>query len=263
MPRSPEVVELPLSPQGLRHYQQHGFVILRQIFDPTEMSELLKESDRLLTDYQDLISPANLRCRYMPHHQTGEPLFEVFDPVNDLSPVCERFTSDPRILSAVEAIYGEAACLFKEKLIFKPPGALGYSLHQDIPYSWAGFPRSFLTVVIPIDPSTEANGCTEVFSGYQDEFLCKDGSVYMLPEHLVDQTRRTYLSLQPGDVAIFHGLTPHRSEPNRSEQMRRVLYVSYNAASDGGDQRSAHYAEFHELLRKRPRPNATESLYFR
>lgn len=30
--------------------------------------------------------------------------------------------------------------------------------------SWAGFPRTFLTVLIPIDPSSVENGCTEVFS---------------------------------------------------------------------------------------------------
>lgn len=262
MARSPEVSPA-LTQQGLRDYHRHGFVVLRQIFNSDEMSELLNESDRLLTDYRHLINPANLRCRYMPHHQTGEPLFEVFDPVNDLSPVCERFTSDPRILAAVETIYGEAPRLFKEKLIFKPPGAMGYCLHQDIPYSWAGFPRSFLTVVIPIDPSTKANGCTELFSGYHDDFLCKDSSVYMLSSDLVDPARRTYLSLRPGDIAIFHGLTPHRSEPNRSHQMRRVLYVSYNAASDGGDQRADHYAEFHEMMRKRPRTDGSTPLFFR
>lgn len=252
-----------LSQQVLSDYEANGFVILRQVFTSLEMSLLLAESNRLLTACADLISPSNLRCRYMPHHLTGESLFEVFDPVNDLSPVCEHWTSDPRILDAVESIYGEPARLFKEKLIFKPPGALGYRLHQDIPYGWAGFPRSFLTVLIPIDPSTEQNGCTEVFSGYHDDFLSKDSTVYMLSDDTVDVERGTYLSLEPGDIGIFHGLTPHRSAPNRSSQMRRVFYVSYNALSDGGDQRASHYAEFHERMRQRPNPKATESLYFR
>lgn len=255
--------ETSLSTQALHNYESQGFTVLKQLFSASEIAELQEESDRLLTDFADLISPGNLRCRYMPHFQSGESLFEVFDPVNDLSPVCERFTSDVRIVTAVEAIYGESACLFKEKLIFKPPGAQGYNLHQDIPFGWAGFPRTFLTVMIPIDPSTQWNGCTEVFSGYHRDFLSRDPGVYMLPDDVVELSRRTFLSLEPGDVAIFHGLTPHRSGPNRSDRMRRVLYVSYNARSDGGDQRTKHYREFHERLSQRPRPGVSEPLYFR
>ena len=246
-----------------RQYESLGFLVLKNVFDAAEMRSLLAESERLLTDHEDLINPNNLRCRYMAHHETGEPLFEVFDPVNDISPVCQRFCFDPRILSIVESIYGEAACLFKEKLIFKPPGALGYKLHQDIPLAWDGFPRSFLTVLIPIDPSSEENGCTEVFSGYHGDFLSSDDSVYMLPDDCVDLDRRTPLVLNPGDIAIFHGLTPHRSAPNRSKQMRRVFYVSYNAQSDGGDQRESHYAEFRERMRQHRQTTTTGPVFFR
>jgi hypothetical protein len=243
-------------------YENHGFLILRKLFDADEIQRLLIETERLLAERRELISPNNLRCRYMAHYQTGEPLFEVFDPVNDISPICELFCFDRRILSAVEALYGEPACLFKEKLIFKPPGALGYQLHQDIPLAWKGFPKTFLTVLIPIDPSSEENGCTEVFSGYHGDFLSSDGSVYMLPDDCVDVSRRTPLVLEPGDIAIFHGLTPHRSAPNRSNQMRRVFYVSYNAQSDGGEQREAHYAEFRERMREHRQSTTSEIVYF-
>lgn len=252
----------PLSRDQLQFYDTHGFVTLKGLFDADEIQQLRAESDRLLTERQDLISPNNLRCRYMPHHQTGEPLFEVFDPVNDISPVCEKFCDDQRIVSAVESIYSEPACLFKEKLIFKPSGALGYKLHQDIPRGWKGFPRTFLTVLIPIDPTSEENGCTEVFSGYHSDFLSDDDATYMLPDDLVDNARRTHMVLDPGDVAIFHGLTPHRSAANRSQQMRRVLYVSYNALSDGGAQRESHYADFQERMRLRLSSQANSPLFF-
>jgi 2-aminoethylphosphonate dioxygenase len=255
--------ELPLTEDRQRDWRERGFLILRDLFDSAEMESLQAESDRLLTDRRDLISPQNLRCRYMAHHETGELLFEVFDPVNDISPVCQRFSADRRIISVIECLYGEPACLFKEKLIFKPPGSLGYQLHQDIPWAWNGFPQTFLTVLIPIDPSTEENGCTEVFSGYHTGFLSQDAAAYMLPDDVVDPTRRTPLLLNPGDIAIFHGLTPHRSDPNRSSQMRRVLYVSYNALSDGGDQRTAHYAEFREKLAMHRKTQTTSPLFFR
>jgi hypothetical protein len=253
----------PLSLQDLELYRRDGFLVLREVFSQAQMRALLLECERILVDYRDLISPQNLRCRYMPHHETGEDLFEVFDPVNDLSSTCARFCTDQRIVSVVESIYGGSASLFKEKLIFKPPGALGYNLHQDIPRGWKGFPKSFLTVLISIDPTSEENGCTEVFSGYHADFLTTDETVYMLPDDKVCNSRRTPLVLDPGDIAIFHGLTPHRSAPNRSQQMRRVLYLSYNADADGGDQREAHYAEFHQRMRVHRQLATNDPVYFR
>ena len=254
-----------LSEDHMRKWRADGFLVLRNVFCPEEMQSLLAETERLLTERRDLIDQCNLRCRFMDHVKTGEKVFEVFDPVNDISPVCEKVTSDPRLLAIVESILGAPACLFKEKLIFKPPGVLGYNLHQDIPRYWEGFPRTFLTVLIPIDPSTAENGCTEVFSGYHHGFLSPAGrpDLYMLPDEAVDPARRVKLILDPGDLSVFHGLTPHRSNPNRSDGLRRVFYVSYNARSDGGDQRAAHYREFQERMRQHLDSEGNGKAYFR
>jgi hypothetical protein len=254
-----------LSVSELEQYRRLGHVVRRGVFSASEMADLRIETERLLTDRRDLIDPANLRCRFMAHVETGEKIFEVFDPVNDISPVCERFTNDARLMGMVESLLGEPACLFKEKLIFKPPGAMGYNLHQDVPRYWENFPRTFLTVLMPIDAATEENGCTEVFSGYHHDFMSPPDrpDLYMLPEDAVDSARCVKLTLEPGDVAIFHGLTPHRSDPNRSPGLRRAFYVSYNARSDGGDQREAHYREFQERMRTHLVSEGNDKVYFR
>ena len=38
---------------------------------------------------------------------------------------------------------------------------------------------------------------------------------------------------QRGDAIFFDSFIPHRSYPNSTEEPRRVLYVTYNAASAG------------------------------
>ena len=63
--------------------------------------------------------------------------------------------------------------------------------------------------------------------------------------------------------AIFSGYTPHRSAPNRSAQSRRLLYLSYNALSDGGDLPDEHYAEFRGWLQDRDAGNGKTSMFFR
>ena len=45
----------------------------------------------------------------------------------------------------------------------------------------------------------------------------------------------------PGDVLFFDSYAPHGSAPNLTDRQRRILYLTYNLASDG-DHRRAYYA---------------------
>jgi hypothetical protein len=245
------------------HYGRDGFLILRGMFDNGEITELSDEATRLL-QRKDLIDSDNIRCRWQNHVETGECRFDCFDPVLDLSPTFERLARDPRIIGAVSELYGERACLFKDKLIFKPPGAQGYGLHQDY-ISWPSFPESFVTVIVTIDPADKQNGATEVFPGYHSHGTLspRDGMYHELTAEHVDLSTGVILDLDAGDVAIFSGFTPHRSGPNLSGEWRRLAYLSYNAASDGGDQRDKHYAEFAEWLMERYAEYGKTNVFFR
>jgi ectoine hydroxylase-related dioxygenase (phytanoyl-CoA dioxygenase family) len=170
---------------------------------------------------------------------------------------------DPALMELLHAVYGEPACLFKDKLIFKPPGVKGYPLHQDW-IAWDGFPESFLTVLVPFEAATRENGCTVVYPGYHHlgSMTPRDGAYYPLPADSVDEAKAVYLELEPGDVAVFGGFVPHRSDPNLSGGWRRQLYLSYNRLSDGGDRREAHYAEFHRWLRAKYAEHGKTETYY-
>jgi hypothetical protein len=256
----PAAVAPALSRHQLDSYRDAGFLMLPGFF-AREIPDARAEAEEL-SRRADLIDRRNLRCRFMPHVETGELLFEVFDPVIDLSPACARLAADARLLAVLEALYGEPACLFKDKLIFKPPGARGYGLHQDW-IAWPGFPRSFLTVLIALDPADRGNGCTQVFPGAHRRGCLspQDGQYHELDEAQVGSDR-VDLVLEPGDLALFGCFTPHRSDPNRSAQPRRQLFLSFNARSDGGDQRAQHYAAFHRHLRQW-RSEGQDDVYFR
>src|SRR5262245_31810385 len=123
-----------------RFYDDNGFLIVREVFARDEVASLAAEAESIL-GRSELIDKQNIRCRWQDHVETGECRFDCFDPVIDISDVCARAARDPKLLEIVGALYGEPACLFKDKLIFKPPGALGYQLHQDY-ISWESFPTS-------------------------------------------------------------------------------------------------------------------------
>ncbi len=148
-------------------------------------------------------------------------------------------------------------------MIFKAPGTKGYGLHQDW-IAWPGFPESFLTVLVPLDPAGVDNGCTEVFPGYHHNGSLSplDGQYHELPADAVDESKCVPLELRPGDAAVFGGFTPHRSGPNRSGRWRRQLYLSYNKRSDGGDQRTRRYEEFRRWLRVLYAEHGKTDVYF-
>jgi ectoine hydroxylase-related dioxygenase (phytanoyl-CoA dioxygenase family) len=251
-----------LTPDQLRAYRHQGYLVVPDLFSQLLINDAIAEAEALL-ERRELIDSNNLRCRWQPHIETGECLFETFDPVVDIGPVCARLAADPGLLAVLAALYGEPACLFKDKLIFKPPGARGFGLHQDY-IAWEGFPRSFLTVLIPLDPSSRANGCTEVYSGCHHNGCLspEDGDYHELPAESVAGVESVPLELQPGDVAFFGCFTPHFSQPNRSDGWRRQLYLSYNARSDGGPRREQHYQDFHHWLRGKYAEYGKHAVYF-
>jgi ectoine hydroxylase-related dioxygenase (phytanoyl-CoA dioxygenase family) len=117
---------------------------------------------------------------------------------------------------------------------------------------------------VALDPCGLSNGCTVVYPGYHHHGCLspEDGDYHPLPAGTVDEGTAVPLELQPGDAAVFGCFTPHRSGPNSSSPWRRLLFLSYNAESDGGDCRAKHYREFFGWLRKKYAQYGLTNVYF-
>lgn len=256
-------VTLPaLNASEIARYAADGYLIVRGVFPADRVAELAAAAERV-RERDDLIDTDNIRCRWQDDLD-GVCRFDCFDPVIDLSDACARAARDPQLVAIVSALYGEPACLFKDKLIFKAPRTLGYKLHQDY-IGWESFPATFLTAIVAIDPADAESGATEVFPGYhlQGSLTPEDGMYHELPESAIDLSTGVMLDLAPGDIALFSGFTPHRSGPNRSGHWRRLLYLSFNALSDGGERRERHYDEFRGWLQDRYAEYGRTSTFFR
>ncbi len=236
-----------LSEAEVAEFHRDGFLVLPEVFSDTEVDDRDAECHRLWT-LPGLLDGKNLRTQVVgsPGRQPDR-----LDPVIDLSPRFRELACDQRLLGPVRQLLGGEGRLFKDKLIFKPPGMKGYRSHQDYAY-WQWLPAppdALLTAMVTVDPTSSLNGALEVFPGLHRELLTPLGEVRDLDErHLAHVRSGTLLETSPRDLVLFHSLTPHRSGTNRSPGMRRQLFFSYGLAALG-DLYSQYYHRLHETLR--------------
>ncbi|RLA43412.1 MAG: hypothetical protein DRR06_12170 [Gammaproteobacteria bacterium] len=224
-------------------YDEKGYVQISSIYSATEIQEWKDESKRLWS-LPEVKQPDSFR---VDHRATieGNLVPERLDPVTDVSPLFAALALDERILSIIGSILGDFPVLFKDKLIVKPPGVMGYPLHQDFAYiDFLGFEGSMqLAACIAIDKTDSASGPIEFFPGLHHTRLpSPKGRVGEADECAIDISAGCVVEMNPGDMVLFSSLCPHRSAPNRSTMCRRLLFFTYNAQSSGD-----FYAEYYRM----------------
>ncbi|MGG1554126.1 phytanoyl-CoA dioxygenase family protein [Paenibacillus ferrarius] len=233
-----------LSYEQLESYKQKGYLVLRNVFSEQEARVLQAECDKLLT-LEAYTTPHNVRAGHKGYTD-GSIAIERLDPVHDISAVFADLVKDERILSPLRDIYLDEPKLFKDKLIFKLPGAKGYSMHQDASW-WQGFPiEGLISVMVAIDGATVVNGGLELFPGYHDRLRSTPGELRnMNAEEIaeIDPTTGEIVETNPGDIILFHSFTPHQSGANTSDRSRKQLFLTYSPAKDG-DLYKAHYQHY-------------------
>lgn len=225
-----------LTPDQIRSFQTDGYLVVRGLYDKELMEAVSRWTDHLAGMPEDPEShwvywEQDLRGRDEPVLCRIEKFLEASEDF--------RILNDG-ITDMVSNLLGEPAVLFKEKINFKQPGGDGFKPHQDSQAGWERYAKFFVSVLVSIDRATIENGCLEIASGHS-----KDGLLHKewepLTEDEIADMNMTPVPTEPGDVIFFDSYAPHGSQPNMSDKQRRILYFTYNKASEG-DHRDAYYA---------------------
>jgi hypothetical protein len=214
-------------------YWRDGYVTVRNRFHAEEIAGWRAECDRLWSVVDG--DPDAPRVQWRGHAREGQ-IRDRIDPVVDISPVFAALAADPRVVGMVREMLRAEPALMKAKLIAKRPGTAGYAMHQDFPY-WAplGIPADdLLTLQVSIDPARADNGAVEVFPRLHHRRLeSRPEEPLDVDDSRIDLSEGEVAELAPGDMLLFHSLTPHRSGPNGSPGPRRALFFTYATAAHG------------------------------
>ncbi len=223
---------MTINQEDFHHWQQHGWLLVRQILDEDTMSSIHREINALA-------SPAEEGGRSLHYYENS--------PAGPLLCRTERFLEDSKLLSdlilkgaipeTAGRILGEPVLLFKEKVNYKLPGGAGFAPHQDA--AAYDFIDLHITCLLAVDSMTVENGCLEIAVQREHELVPMDDAG-CVREDVAAGFEWVAMEMQPGDLLFFDSYAIHRSGPNQGSSARRAIYLTYNAASES-DMRQSYY----------------------
>lgn len=238
----------PLNQQEVKQYREDGFVVVRAMFDKTEI-ELLRRSakdDKALDDH----------AFGKTDDQGGVVRLSLWNhPGNSIYGMFARCRS---LVDSAEALLGGEVYHYHSKMIMKEPRVGGaWAWHQDYGYWYQNgvlFPL-LTSVFIAVDRATKENGCLQVLKGSHlagrvDHILTGEqaGADLERVNALAARLELVYLDMEPGDAVFFDPNLLHRSDQNRSGNPRWSMICCYNAARND-PYKDAHHPRYTPLAK--------------
>jgi hypothetical protein len=235
---TPARIAGPLGEAQIAGFRRDGFVILRGFFDTREIADIARWTD-------EVQHWPELAGRHMMYFEQTAAGGRLLNRMENLLPYHQGFralATGAKMRGTCGQLFGEPAVLFKDKINFKLPGGGGFAAHQDVQAGWAKYASLHITALVTVDRATIANGCLEIAVNFRSRHQLIGREWEPLSEQELAGLEFLHLEAEPGDAVFFDSFVPHRSAPNHTDQPRRVLYYTYNRASEG-DYLGQYYAD--------------------
>ena len=242
-----------ISEQQWKDYDRDGFVILGKLLSDQDLGAMQKRIDDIMlgtapVEYDRMMMQLDSESG---KYEDAGPQTRGFKGATlnyrkiqelEFDPIFLAYMQRPIFHEVCDRHYGpnpDIACF--RAMFFNKPANRGTMLpwHQD---RWNFLDRDpLVTVWTALDPATVANGCVQLIAGSHRSLVNPNhGSGFLEPKHIKEHCENkpiTYLELKPGEVALLHNWTLHRSDVNRSQISRRAFsacYMDANTVDRGG-----------------------------
>lgn len=241
-------------------YERDGYVVLPAVFTTDEVAEMAREADRVAELLIDASIATGARSpRLDLQRRDDHVVLRKVQPMNDLSEVFTRYSSDDRLLGPMRDVLGCEPVLMEEKLNYKQvlpsdPGidagdeGESFPFHTDIAFFILdGYPLETMSSALTIDETTPDNGPLRVLPGSHRklDWPHHDGWPPRVREDAIPQDELVDLLAPPGSVMLFHSALVHASSENTTDRPRRLMIFSHHPETHPmePDKRNRHLRE--------------------
>ena len=215
-----------LSPEEIAHFDEHGYVILRNRISGQLLEKLQTASLRWISDGHALENETDGDGDYnFATRPSGRVLFRINYLHNKREAASLELLGSPEMLGIAESLAGPNFVPTYESLVFKNTGdGAPIDWHQD-----AVHPRNFriFNVDVYLDASRKGSGSLRVAPGSHKQIVdvCQLQEEYGWDAPGVVQTE-----LNPGDVLVHDVMLVHGSEATLANKLRRTIYYEFRPA---------------------------------
>ena len=237
------MADQPFSQAQLDHYQEHGYVVVRDLFKPDELA-IWRERFRQIVS--GAVPPAE-GMLVMRDVMVAKGAVVVEDPEAQIAKVqdYERdevlfgYARHEGMLEHVEQLIGPDIKSIHTMLINKPPDVDGrHPLHQDLLYFPFRPADGIVASWTALEPCTRENGCLVVIPGSHRGKLLEHEQVdweyvnymYLGVKGVDGEVERDHLEMEPGETVLFHPVLIHGSGQNRTDGYRKAISAHFASA---------------------------------
>ncbi len=241
----PNAVKTDLSAEQIHQFQTEGFIVLEEFLEDAELqewrnviSDAVGKRMSLEPDVQRAFSAKYGSEALSMQNQADPSTFyaNVFTQCLRLSDSHEetaRLVRDDRLGKLAATLAGvNAVRIWHDQALFKPPYGNQTTWHMDCPY-WAFHTRQSVSMWIPLDDATFANGCLWYLPG-SHQLATYD--LVPISENMRDvfeaypdwmQIEAKPAPVPAGGLVVHNSMIAHSAGPNQTPYPRRAMTIAF------------------------------------
>jgi ectoine hydroxylase-related dioxygenase (phytanoyl-CoA dioxygenase family) len=216
-----------LSTAQARAYDEDGFLVLDRVFDAATLRRVAAEIDPVEEKVEGFLRAQEGGRVFIA--RAGEITFSPH--LVRTSRVLRDFCSGSPFPELAHDLIGPNVRLYWEQAVYKKPDTeADFPWHQDNGYTYIE-PQQYLTCWVALTDVDESNGCPWVVPRLHRLGTLRHWMTDLGWRCLEKAEHAVPVPARAGSIIVFSSLTPHRTGPNRTSEVRKAYIVQF--APDG------------------------------
>ncbi len=211
-----------ISTDQARAWNEEGFFLLRNVIPAKQISALIDAIDPFEQKTEQFLES---RGGKMGISRSNELTFTIHLVAR--SKIARDFTRSALFSNLCLDLLGPDVRLYWDQAVYKKPGnPRDFPWHQDNGYNFVE-PQDYLTCWIPLTDASVGNGCPWVIPGIHQQGTLNHWKTELGFECLDNPVGAVPVEVKAGDIVVFSSLTPHRTGPNSTTDIRKAYICQY------------------------------------